>query len=128
VGDSSGPAPSAAITHVAGPELSSNLADSATGNNHGQRSDALDNADFPFGTVAQSVQRGLVGGAVMSCDSLLDTFEFKQNGALLQAELVNLRRLAAQKAPSAASERRTGELAYAASLSASFTARYTLIQ
>ncbi len=87
------------------------MTDSATGTDSGEHSDAFDDADFPFGTVAQSGQRGLVGGAVMSGDSLLDAVELDQHDALLQAALVNLRRFAArQKAASPGSEGRTGEL------------------
>jgi hypothetical protein len=87
------------------------LTDSATGTDSGEHSDAFDDADFPFGTVAQSGQRGLVSGAIMSSDSLLDTVELDQDDALLQAAFVNLRRLAArQKAASPGSQGRTGEL------------------
>jgi hypothetical protein len=45
------------------------LTGSATGTDSGEHSDAFHDADFPFGTVAQSGQRGLVAGAMMSGDS-----------------------------------------------------------
>ena len=65
----------------------------------------------------------------MSGDGLLDTVELDQHGALLEAVFVNLRRLAArQKAPSAASERRTGELRVCVKFVRAFTARYVAIQ
>jgi hypothetical protein len=87
------------------------LTGSATGTDPGEHSDAFDDADFPFGTVAQSGQRCLVAGAIMSGDSLLDTAELDQDGTLAQAAFVNLRRLAArQKASSAGSERRTARV------------------
>ena len=61
----------------------------------------------------------------MSGDGLLDTVELDQHGALLQAELVYLRRLAArQKASSAGRERRTGELRVCVKFVRAFTARY----
>jgi hypothetical protein len=47
----------------------------------------------------------------MRGDRLLDTVELDQHGPLLQAVLVDLRRLATgQKSPSAGSECRTGQL------------------
>lgn len=48
-----------------------------------RHSDPFDDADFPFGTVAQSGQRDLIAGAVMSGNSLLDIVELDQHGALL---------------------------------------------